>query len=66
MSRFSLDLPDELMRKVKEVAAERESSANEVLRQFVKLGLLVAELEKNPNSKLIIREGKKESVVILM
>ncbi len=64
--RFSLALPDDLMAEVQRVAAERETAVNEVLKQFARIGLLVAAIEKDPNRKLVIREGKKETIVLLI
>lgn len=64
--RYNLNLPDELYDEVEAIAKERSVSVVAVLKQFIKLGLLVAKIEKDPNSELIIREGEKEKVILLM
>lgn len=65
MARINLVLPDEQMDQVRAVSAERKEVVTETLRRFVRLGLLVDEMEKQGN-ELIIRSGETEQRLILL
>ncbi len=64
--RYNLVLPEELFAKVQELADERGVTVVEILRRFIKLGLLVAQSEDSLDSTFIIREGESEREVILL
>jgi hypothetical protein len=64
--RYNLVLPQELFDEVQRIAAERHSTVVEVLRQFIRLGLLVAQAEQDPNAAFIYRQGDKERAIMLV
>jgi hypothetical protein len=64
--RYNLALPKELFEELKEAADERGMTVVEVLRKFIKLGLLALETENKPGSALIIREGDTERQIIML
>ena len=64
--RYNLVLPEELFAKVQELADERSVTVVDILRRFIKLGLLVAQSEDSPDSTFIIRDGGSEREVILL
>lgn len=64
--RFNLVIANDLFNAVQAVADERGVTVTEVIRQFMKLGLLAAAIEKEPGSELVIREGGQERVLVLM
>ena len=64
--RYTLVLPEELFAKVQELADERGATVVDILRRFIKLGLLVAQSEDSPDSTFVIREGGSEREVILL
>jgi hypothetical protein len=64
--RYNLSLPEELYQEVQALAEERHTTVLELLRRFVKLGLLVARSEKSPDMAFILREGDKERELILL
>jgi len=51
---------------VQEIADENGSSFVEVFRRFIKLGLIATEVEKSPDSMLIIRTGDTERQLVLL
>jgi hypothetical protein len=64
--RYTVVLPQELFDNVKQLADERQTTVIDLLRRFVKLGLLAAQLESSPDSALILREGDTEKQIILL
>ena len=65
MYRYNLALPKELFEELKEAAEERGMTVVEVLRKFIKLGLLALETQDKPGSALIIREGDTERQIMM-
>ena len=64
--RYSLVLPEDLYEEVRGLAETRHTTVVEVLRRFVRLGLLVAQVESTPDAALVIREGDTEREIILL
>lgn len=64
--RYNLVLPQELFDQLQVIADERHSTVLEVMRQFIRLGLLVSKAEKSSEIMLIIREGDKERELMLI
>ena len=60
--RYNLVLPTEVYEKVKQIAEEEDTSVLELMKKFIKLGLLAVEVEKDEDSELILRgkEGDKK------
>lgn len=66
IKRYNLALPEEVFTEIQQIADENHTTMLEILRRFIKLGLIAHELEKNEDSALIIREGEKEREIILI
>lgn len=64
--RYNLALPKELFDELKGAADERGMTVVEVLRKFIKLGLLALETQDTPGSALIIREGDTERQIVML
>jgi hypothetical protein len=64
--RYNLILPEELYHEVQRAAESRHTTVVEMLRRFVKLGLLVAKAEESPDTAFIIRKGDKEQELVLL
>lgn len=64
--RYNLVLPEELYQEVQSLAEQRHTTVLELLRRFVKLGLLVAKAEESPDMAFILREGDKERELLLL
>ncbi len=64
--RYNLVLPSHLYEEVQTVANEQNTSVLELLKRFIKIGLLVAKLSQSSNAALIIREGDKEREVVFV
>lgn len=65
--RYSLVLPDELFEELQGVADARGTSVVELIRLFVKIGLMAIKLEDEPgdDNALIIRKGGKERELLI-
>jgi hypothetical protein len=63
--RYNLALPTDLFEELKEAADTRGMTVVEVLRKFIKLGLLVLDTQDKPGSALIIREGDAERQILI-
>lgn len=66
VKRYNLVLPEELFNEVQQIADERQTSVVDILRRFIKLGLLADQIEKSPDSALLIRQGNVERQIILV
>ena len=66
MKRYNLVLPETLYQQLEELARDRQVTVVELLRRFIKLGLIAAEVEANPDAALLIREGDTEREIILV
>lgn len=64
--RYNLVLPEELYQEVLTIADRRHTTVVELIRRFVKLGLLVAKAEESPDMAFILREGDKEQQLLLL
>lgn len=56
MKRYNLVLPEELYDQFLELAATRQTTVVDLLRRFIKLGLIAARLDTQPGAALILRE----------
>jgi hypothetical protein len=66
VKRYNLVLPEPLFREVQELAEQRHVTVLELLRKFVRLGLLVAKAEESPDMMFLLREGDTERQLILL
>lgn len=66
VKRYNLVLPEELFNEVQRIADDRQTTVVDILRRFIKLGLLADRIEKSPDSALLIREGNVERQIILV
>lgn len=64
--RLNLVLPGQLYDTLQEVADERHTSLQDLIRRFLKLGLLAHEVEGTPGSEFLIREGDVERRILLL
>ena len=66
LKRYNLVIPEELFNEVQQLADKQHTTVVEVLRRFVKLGLIASAMEEKPDAALILREGKVEREVLLI
>lgn len=64
--RYNLVLPQPLFDELQRIADERQSTVLEVLKQFIRLGLLVSKAERSSDTAVVIREGDRERELLLI
>lgn len=64
--RYNLVLPNQLYEEVQSVANEQNTSIPDLLKRFIKIGLLVAKLSRSPDTTLIVREGGKDRELVFV
>jgi hypothetical protein len=64
--RLNLVLPEDLYRELQEVADKKHTNIQELIRKFLKLGLLAVEMEDAPDSQIIFREAGVERRVVIL
>jgi hypothetical protein len=64
--RYNLVLETRLYDKLTEIAASKGITLVELMRKYIRLGLIVSALEDEPGSKLIIRTDDTEKEIILI
>lgn len=64
--RLNLALPDKLFNELQQLAESQDTSVTELLRRFIKLGLLAIKLQDEPEDGLIMRKGGRDQKVHLL
>lgn len=63
--RYNLVLPDEVYAEVKAIADNERTSVLEAFKRVIRHGLLMYKIMKDPQARLIIRQGETEREIIL-
>lgn len=63
MKRYNLVMPEELYNELKAVSDKKQLTVVDVMRNFIKLGLLVDKLN-DEGAEIIIRQGATEKQII--
>lgn len=66
LKRYNLALPEDLYAEVQALADRQHTTVVELLRRFIKLGLLATAVQERRDAALIIREGEKEREILLL
>ncbi len=66
MKRYNLVIPNRLFDEVQQLADDQQISVLELLRRFIKLGLVITKLSQGANATLIIREDDRERELVLI
>jgi hypothetical protein len=64
--RYNLVLPQQMFDEVQAIAVEEEVTVLEIFRRFIKFGLLLDEIENNPNMHLIVRDDEGEREIMFV
>jgi ATP-dependent Clp protease ATP-binding subunit ClpA len=64
--RYSLVLPEDLFQQVQALASAEQTSITDLLRRFTKLGLLIEEMQRTPNTSIVIRQGETEQRLLVL
>lgn len=64
--RYSLVLPIDIWDELEKVAAENGTTIIELIRRYLKLGLLVSQAEKKHQALLLRDDDKREEIRLLL
>jgi hypothetical protein len=64
--RYNVVLPAELFDQLQEVADQKHTTVLELIRRFIKLGLLAVRAETTPDLDFLVREHGVESRVMIL
>jgi hypothetical protein len=63
---YHLVLPEALMAEIQQIAKDKRTTPVELLRRFIKLGLVAIKIENEPDAALIVREGNDEREITFL
>lgn len=66
IKRYNLALPEEVFNQVQALADKDHTTVVEIIRKFIRLGLLVTRAQESGEGVLIIRQGDVEQRVIIL
>jgi len=66
VKRYNLVMPEELFRELQDLADRRHTTVVEVMRRFLRLGLVVSQACETPGSAVVIRESGRERELLLL
>jgi hypothetical protein len=66
VKRYNLVIPEELFEEVRHEAEKRGTTSVELLRKFIRLGLMAVRVQEDPASALILREGDTERELLIL
>ena len=66
LKRYNLVLPESLFHDVQTMADQRHVTVLELLRKFIKLGVLMAKAEEVPGTVFLLREGDTERQLVFL
>ncbi len=64
--RYNLLLPINLFNQVQALADEEGTSVLELLKRFIRIGLVITKLTQSPDAALLIRQDGKERELVLL
>jgi len=64
--RYNMVLPDYLYAQLQTAAKENNTTVVELLRKFIKLGLVVLDVNKDPSAAFLIRQGDTEREIMIL
>ncbi len=63
--RYNLVLPEELFNEVQQLANEKDTTVVDLIRKFLRLGLVIADVEQDDLTTIYIRNGTQEKQIHL-
>jgi ATP-dependent Clp protease ATP-binding subunit ClpC len=63
---LTLTLPADVAGELRALAAARETTVDQLVLRFVRLGLLAVAVQEKPNGAVILREGSREREILLI
>jgi hypothetical protein len=64
IKRYNLAIPKELFDDLQSLAKSEHTTILDLIRRFIKLGLIAAKMEKDPNAKIFIHENDHQRELV--
>lgn len=64
IKRYNLALPEDLYDELQCLAQSEHTTILDLIRRFIKLGLVATQIEKDPNAKIVIHEGNRQRELV--
>lgn len=65
LNYYNLKLPDGLYNELKDLSKKQGTSVAEILRKFIRLGLLATKYQDDPGSSILVEENGKQKILML-
>ncbi len=65
-ANYHLSMPVSLHKELEAIAKGRQISIAELMRQFLRLGVVASKLQESPDSRLCVAEGDKIQQIIVL
>ena len=66
LKKYNLTIPQALYDDLENLADREHTSVLELVRRFIKLGLIAVKVQETPGAGLFIREGESERQLLLL
>jgi len=57
---YNLKLPEEMYAEIRRLSDEQHTTVLDIIRRFIRFGLFASEMQKEPGTKLLIRQNNAE------
>lgn len=64
VTRYNLALPKDLYGELQCLAKSEHTTVLDLIRRFIKLGLVAVHIEKDPDAKIVIHEGNRQRELV--
>lgn len=66
MKRYNLIIQEDVFNQLQLLADENDTTVLDLMRRFIKLGLIAMNLQKTDNDGLVLRQNGKEREIVLI
>ena len=63
MKKIKLQIKEELYDELAAIAKKRNIEPIDLIRRWIKLGLIADDIQDDPNACIVIREGERERIL---
>lgn len=64
VKRYNLAMPEDLFNRLEDIANEKQVTLAELIRVFLKIGLVLVELQDSDKVSIVVRDKKRERELI--
>lgn len=63
--RYHISMPQDLFDELESLAKKRHTTTLDIVRRFLKMGLVIDRVEEDPDADILIREGDSLQKLLL-